>query len=47
MKSLRMSLMHSFVFLPSGVDYGERAVALDDSNADAKMVCIINESASV
>ena len=30
MKSLRMSLMHSFVFLPSGVDYGERAVALDE-----------------
>ena len=35
MKSQSMSLTHSFVFLPIGVDYGERAVALDDSNADA------------
>ena len=27
--------MHNFVLLSSGVDYGERAVALDDGNADA------------
>ena len=35
MKSLGMPLMPSFIFLPSGVAYGERAVALDDSNPDA------------